>query len=87
MRELIDRWRAAAESGDVGPADMGELLDELESMYNSDMDGYLAFIRRPMSGAVDWYMVFEGNRLMPISEHGGIGDGEPVVMSVMLRRA
>ncbi len=89
MRDIIDRWRQRIEDECIGSetrALLEEMISELESLYNSDLEGSVIYIRPPLSHELKWFFMLGPQRAVPIESHPGIGDGDRVKMTVLLSR-
>jgi len=63
------------------------MIDELESMVNTEIAGSIALIKRPLSQQLDWYFTYGENRVIPIEKPEGLNDRDTAIMTVVLTEA
>ncbi len=88
MRKTLEEFRARTVSDegldDYAKAFIFDMVNELESLVNSEIKGSIALIKRPLSEQLDWYFTYGDNRVIPIQEPDEMRDRDTVKMSVIL---
>lgn len=88
MRSILDEYRGRTVSDgsldDYAKGVVMDMLNDLESMVNSEIKGSIALIKRPLSEQLDWYFTYGDNRVLPIVEPDEFRDRDKVTLTVIL---
>lgn len=88
MRRILEEYRGRTVSDesldDYAKGVIMDIINDFESMVNSEIKGSIALIKRPLSEQLDWYFTYGDNRVLPINEPDELRDRDAVTMAVIL---
>ncbi len=88
MKRLLEEYRERTVSDesldDYARGVIMDIINDFESMVNSEIKGSIALIKRPLSEQLDWYFTYGDNRVLPIKEPDEFRDRDAVTLAVIL---